>query len=340
MLKSPDLYIDLGTANTIIYGSKRGFLLNEPSVLAMKRTSAGKKDLFGLGGSAKQMIGRNPENISIVKPLSEGVISDSESTARMLASFLRKIKTSLFLLKPRMIISLPCRVTEYERNAVKEVGLSLGGRIVHLLDEPMAAAVGSGLSVLSHKGSMVVDIGGGTSEIAVISLGGIISSAAVRVGSDRIDQLIIEHLRNRYNFRIGEQTAEYLKINIADVGPNVELKGLTCEVGGFDCQKGLPRKVNVNSAMIYEPVNSVVKEIISAIKRTLEVVPPEVSGDIAENGMVLAGGGALLNGLRERLIFETGIPVRVAQDPLLSVACGGAEALENRKLFEAIARTA
>jgi rod shape-determining protein MreB len=255
----------------------------------------------------------------------------------MLYEFLKSMDLHKVWNKPRMIISLPCEVTQFEKRAVEEAGRDIGARYVHLLDEPVAAAIGAGLPVTESRGSMLVDIGGGTTEIAVISLGGIVTSRAVRLGGYSIDQVLIHHLRHQYRFEIGEQTAEKLKIEAGSALPNVTRFGL---VGGLDLQTGLPKRRAVSSKLIYEAINSVISDIIIEIKKSLEAVPPEISGDIAEDGIVLAGGGALLNGLRERIELETGVPVRVADSPLISVAKGGAMALENNKLFDMLKRPA
>lgn len=332
MRSSNDLYVDLGTTNTLIYGKGRGLLLDEPSMIAFRRL-----ELFGIGHSAKKMFGKTPQNISIRRPLREGVIADFDTTAKMLYRFLKRVRENHILLKPRIIISLPCEVTEFEKNAVREAGYGLGAGQVYLLDEPMAAAIGSGLPVLSPKGQMVVDIGGGTTEIALISLGGIVNSMAVRVGGDHLDEAISMHLRNNHNFVVGEPTAERIKMVVGHLDPQATL---FADVGGYDLNLGLPRKMKITSQMVLRPIEGMVREIIVAIKQSLEITPPELAGDIAENGLVLAGGGALLQGLADRLVTEIGIPVQIAQEPLLSVARGGAQALEDSKLFDGIQRPA
>jgi rod shape-determining protein MreB len=336
IFKTVDLYIDLGTANTLIYAKRRGFLLNEPSFLAYRHDSPGPAELFGLGRPAKAMLGKNPPHLSVVKPLREGVIADFDGTARMLHAFLRRVRENIFWFRPRMIISLPCRVTPFERRAVEEVGLEMGAREVQLLDEPMAAAIGSGLQVLRNRGEMIVDIGGGTTEIAVISLGGIVASTAIRRGGDDIDEAIVQGLQKRHHFLVGEATAERIKIAVAHLNPSA---GNFMEVGGIDLIKGLPGKLRVDSSMVFECVNSVVQDIIQGVRRTLELVPPEIAGDIAENGIVLAGGGALLGGLGAKLNQEIGVPVRLARDPLLAVAFGGAQVLEDDRLFDHVRRS-
>ena len=335
MLKSTDLYIDLGTANTLIYAKGRGFLLNEPSVLAVRR----RGELFALGAPAKSMIGREPSVLSVHRPLREGVIADFDNTARMLHAFIKRARKTMTWIKPRMIISLPCRVTNFEKRAVEEVGYELGARKVHLLDEPVAAAIGVGLPVLGNRGQMIVDVGGGTTEIAVISLGGIIAASAVRVGGDNVDTLITNLLKNHYQFVIGEQTAERIKIAVANVDPASGEKR-AIEAGGFSLTRGVPKKIRVDTDMIFPAADSVARTIVEAVKKALETCPPEIAGDLAETGLVLTGGGALLAGLRSRIEREVGIPVKVSSEPLLSVALGGAKALEDPRLFEVIERPA
>lgn len=339
MLRANDFYIDLGTANTLVYARKRGFILNEPTVLAVRHRSENHSELFALGREAKLMLGKSPENLSVMRPLREGVVADFENTVRMLHAFIKRAKENVFWLRPRLIISLPCQVSRFEKRAVEEIGYELGASTVHLLDEPVAAAIGAGLSVLGKRGQMIVDIGGGTTEIAIIALGGIVTSTAVRAGGDDIDEAIIAHLKTRHHFLIGEQTAERIKMEVADVNP-VAPQSKSIEIGGFNLLKRLPTRLLVDTNMILPAVDSVVREIIAAIRKALEECPPEIAGDIAESGLVLAGGGALLGGLRERIAQEIGIPVKISEQPLLSVALGGAKALEDSKLFEVIEKPA
>lgn len=306
-------------------------MLQEPSVLAVQHRSSSSK-LFALGKAAKQMLGKTPANLSVLRPLREGVIADYDNTARMLQAFINRIKSNMFWFRPRLIISLPCQVSHFEKESVEEIGRSLGAGRVHLLHEPIAAAIGANLPVIESRGCMIVDIGGGTTEIAVISMGGIVTAQAVRIGGNNIDDAIIEWLQTQYRFAIGEQTAERLKIEVA----SATHKNLSCEVGGMDLTSGCPRKMIITSKMIYPAVNGVVAEIISSIQTALEQCPPEIAGDIATHGIVLAGGGALTHGLADRVSAETGLAVQIADKPLLSVAMGGARVLENRKLFEAL----
>lgn len=334
MKKSVDIYIDLGTANTLIYGKGKGFMLNEPSVLAIRETSS-HREMFGLGLPAKKMLGKTPELISIHRPLREGVIADFDNTVRMLTGFLNRVRENMFWFRPRMIVSLPCRVSNFERKAVEEAAKNLGAGTVHLLDEPMAAAIGAKLPVLNNRGCMVIDVGGGTTEIAVISLGGIVSCSAVRIGGDAIDDAIVQHLRLSHQFVIGAQTAEYIKMQIAHLSPHVDKSVL---IGGQDLNKNLPSKRVIKSHMIYPAVESVTREIILAAHKTIESLPPEIAVDLSDNGIVLTGGGALIGGLREALAKELGVRVHIPQDPLMSVALGGAHALENNALFDSIAQ--
>jgi rod shape-determining protein MreB len=329
------LYIDLGTTNTIIYYKNKGFLLNQPSVMAY-RNQGGSQSLLALGQSAKQMIGKNPGNISIVRPLREGVIADFEDTAKMLAGFLKSAKENNFLFRPDILISLPCQVTNFEKEAVKEAALSLGASRVRLIDEPLAAAIGADLPVTANRGMMIVDIGGGTTEIAVISCGGVVLAEAVRVGGNDLDAAIVDYVRNHFNFVIGEPTAERLKMEIGNALTS-NLLERPLSVGGFDLNKGLPTKLRLTSRSIFPALDGTIKLIISSIKKALEKIPPEIAGDIAENGLVLAGGGALLHGLKERIQAETGLVVSVTRDPLLSVALGGAKTLENDSLLDFVA---
>lgn len=337
MFNSTDLYVDLGTTNTLIYARGKGFILNEPSVISLKHYSQKSSQLVASGMTAKRMLGKNPNNLSVLRPLKEGVIADFESTSRMLHSFIKDIKDKIFWLKPRLIISLPCQVTHFEKKSVEEVGYSMGARKVHLIDEPMAAAIGAGLPVVSNRGSMIVDIGGGTTEIAVISMGGIITAQAVRIGGNSIDSSVTDWLSTNYRFAVGEQTAEIIKLNVASALPG---HNAAITVGGIDLTTSLPKRFEVTSTMIYPAVNIIVNETISAIKKALSECPPEISSDIATQGLVLAGGGALIHGLAARITQEVGLPVHMAKNPLYSVALGGARALENNQLFNALERPA
>lgn len=334
MFKSLELYIDLGTANTIVFSKKHGFLLNEPSFLVIRKRAFSRSEMFALGKPAKLMLGKTPEKLSVLRPLRAGVIADFEGVSKMLAAFVNRIKCGLVWINPKLIISLPCRVTQFEERAVEEVGRALGAKKVHLLDEPVAAAIGAGLPILGNSAQGIVDIGGGTSEVAIMSMGGIIVSRAVRTGGDNIDDAIVDLLRSHHGFLIGPATAERIKIATGNAMPDGPLADI--DIGGIDLVSGLPRKMTVTSGIVFPAVDSVVKQIIAAVRSTLEECPPEVSSDIYQNGIVIAGGGSLLRGIVDRLTLELGIPVRLASDPLMSVALGGAKTLESPKLLDLV----
>lgn len=336
MMKSTDLYIDLGTANTLIYARNTGFLLNQPSVLALRQTTSRPNQFRAIGQQAKSMLGKNPDNISVLRPLKEGVIADFENTARMLHQFVSQVRQQMTLFRPRMLISLPCQVTSFEKTSVEEIGRSLGAKKVHLLHEPVAGAIGAGLPVFSNRGSMVVDIGGGTTEIALIAMGGIITSRAVRIGGANIDDAIIHLLANKYRFAIGELTAEKVKIQVGSAIPAEN----QLEIAGIDMTTGLPKRFLVTSEMIAPAIDSVVSQIVFSIKEALEKCPPEISSDLVDHGIMLTGGGALIKGITTKISCEIGIPVHIANDPLCSVAFGGARIIENFKLFDALEQPA
>lgn len=336
MFKSTDLYIDLGTANTLIYIKKSGLVLNEPSVLTVKNNSKNSSQLFATGHEAKLMLGKTPENLSVLRPLKEGVISDFDSTAAMLHKFITQIKKQLFWFRPRLIISLPCQVSQFEKKAVEEIGYNLGAKKVHLLHEPVAAAIGASLPVLSNSGSMIVDIGGGTTEIAIIAMGGIINAQAVRIGGNNIDEAIIDLMASQYRMGIGELTAEKIKIKVG----SALLSKATTIVAGLDLTTGLPKKFQISSQMVYPAIDNVVSQIITSIKKAFESCPPEISADIASQGITLTGGGALIHGLSHRISEAIGVPVNIADHPLFSVALGGAKALEDNRLFDALEQPA
>lgn len=334
MNKSVDFYIDLGTTNTLIYAKGRGFLLNEPSLLAIKQTLDGVQNLLAVGLRAKLMLGKNPLHSVVTRPLSEGVIVDFETTVKMLHTFLARIKSRIFWRRPRLIISLPFQVTKYERRAVEEVGYSLGASEIQLLSEPMAAALGAGVPVFQHKGHMVVDVGGGTTEVTILSLGDIVSAKALRIGGNSLDQDIINHLKNRYDILIGEATAEFVKMNIGAVFSKKLAPIRTLDIGGMDLKQGLPKKFSLNSEMIHSPTLHFADKIVKLIRQIFDDCPPELAGDISENGLLLVGGGSLLLGLTEYLSQQTGVQVKLADSPLLSVAKGGAMLVENHVLFD------
>ncbi len=326
---SNDLSIDLGTANTLIYVKDQGIVLNEPSVVAVRqdRGPGGPKSIAAVGAEAKQMIGRTPGSIVAIRPLKDGVIADFTVTEKMLQHFIHKVhETRFFRPSPRVLICVPCGSTQVERRAIKESAAGAGAREVYLIEEPMAAAIGAGMPVGEAQGSMVLDIGGGTTEVAVLSLNGIVYSASVRIGGDRFDESIINYVRRNYGTLIGESTAERIKHEIGSAYPGKEIREI--EVKGRNLSEGVPRSFTLNSNEILEALQEPLSGIVSAVKTALEQTPPDLGADIAERGMVLTGGGALLRDFDRLLMEETGLPVIVAEDPLTCVARGGGGALE------------
>ena len=334
-LFSNDLAIDLGTANTLIYVKGKGIVSSEPSVVAVRRDGRGQKKVLAVGKEAKEMLGRTPSNIEAIRPMKDGVIADFEVTEAMLRYFIRKAHNRKTLVRPRIIICVPYGVTEVEKRAVRESAESAGAREVYLIEEPMAAAIGAGLPITEPSGNMIVDIGGGTTEVAVISLAGIVYSKSVRVAGDKMDEAIVQHIKRNYNLLIGERTAEQIKINIGNAYPDTEPK--TMEIKGRDLVNGIPRILQVNSDEIREAIAEPVHSIVEAIKTTLERTPPELAGDIVDKGIVLAGGGALLRGLDKLIHEETGLPVTVAEDPLSCVVLGSGKALDELDVLREIA---
>ncbi|MCB0413386.1 MAG: rod shape-determining protein [Bdellovibrionales bacterium] len=328
-----DFYIDLGTANTLVYIKGSGLVINEPTVLTVQQKTSKFFEHSAFGKNAKEMLGKTPLSMHSIRPLKEGVISDFEQACKLVEFFMKNIGQKGALRKARSIISLPCQVTRHEKQAIRDLGKSLGVGGLDLITEPMAAAIGSGFDVLESKGKMVVDIGGGTSETAIISLGGIVSSQAERVGGVGLDEAIIDHLKFKYHFYIGEQTAENLKILVGSALADSE-DVRECEIGGIDLKTGLPRKMVVTSVMIFPPINQFVKKIISLVSKALEECLPEISGDLSEDGIFLTGGGSLLRKLPERISKEIGIKVARTTHPLYSVSAGGAKVLEDHKLFD------
>jgi rod shape-determining protein MreB and related proteins len=328
-LFSNDLSIDLGTANTLIYVRRKGIVLNEPSVVAIRQGSGSnnRRTIAAVGLEAKRMLGRTPGNINAIRPLKDGVIADFTVTEKMLLYFIHKVHEHRFLRpSPRVLVSVPCGSTQVERRAIKESAAGAGAREVYLIEEPMAAAIGAGLPVSEAFGSMVLDIGGGTTEVAVISLNGIVYSSSVRVGGDRFDEAIINYVRRNYGTLIGEATAERIKHEIGSAYPGDEVREI--EVRGRNLAEGAPRGFTLNSNEILEALQEPLAGIVGAVKTALEQTPPELGGDIAERGMVLTGGGALLRGFDRLLIEETGLPAIIAEDPLTCVARGGGRALD------------
>ncbi|HEX9673216.1 MAG TPA: rod shape-determining protein [Burkholderiales bacterium] len=324
-----DLAIDLGTANTLIYVRGKGVVLDEPSVVAIRQEGGpnGKKVIQEVGLAAKQMLGRTPGNISAIRPMKDGVIADFTVTEQMLKHFIRKVhNTRFFKPSPRMIICVPCGSTQVERRAIRESAIGAGASSVYLIEEPMAAAIGADLPVGEPTGSMVVDIGGGTTEVGVISLGGLVYKGSVRVGGDKMDEAIINYIRRNYGMLIGETTAEQIKKEIGSAFPGSEVREK--EVKGRNLAEGIPRSFTISSNEILEALTEPLNAIVSAVKSALEQTPPELAADIAEKGMVITGGGALLRDIDRLLMEETGLPVIVAEDPLTCVVRGSGKALE------------
>ena len=327
---SNDLAIDLGTANTLIYMRGKGIVLNEPSVVAIRQEGGpnGKTTIHAVGHTAKQMLGRVPGNINAIRPMKEGVIADFTVTEQKLKQFIRMASPSrLFAPSPRIIICVPCGSTQVERRAIKESALAAGASEVYLIEEPMAAAIGAGLPVNEAAGSLVVDIGGGTTEVGLISLGGMVYAGSVRVGGDKFDQAIINYIRRNFGMLIGEPTAEMIKKKIGSAFPGSEV--MEIEVKGRNIAEGVPRTFTVHSNEILEALSEPLNQIVVAVKNALEKTPPELGADIAEHGLMLTGGGALLRDLDQLLKEETGLPVHVAEEPLNCVVKGCGIALEN-----------
>ncbi len=323
---SNDLSIDLGTANTLIYTKDVGIVLNEPSVVAI-RESRGQKTVVAVGTEAKKMLGRTPGNIKAIRPLSEGVIADFQVTEKMLQHFIAKVHEKLFIKpSPRVLVCVPCRSTQVERRAIRESVLGAGARDVKLIEEPMAAAIGAGLPVEEASGNMVVDIGGGTSEVAILSLNGVVYSESVKIGGDKLDESITSWIRRNYGCVIGESTAEKIKYTIGCA--TAESEKLEMSITGRNLAEGIPETFTINSEQIFEAMKDPLYGMVRAIRNALELSPPELAADIAERGIVLTGGGALLRDLDKLISNSTGIPVIVAEDPLTCVARGGGQALE------------
>jgi rod shape-determining protein MreB and related proteins len=333
-LFSNDLAIDLGTATTLIYEKGRGIVCAEPSVVAVQMDTRGVKKILAVGTEAKEMLGRTPGHIQAVRPLRDGVIADFEVTEAMLDYFIKKVHRGKKLVKPRVIICVPFGITEVEKRAVRESTESAGAREVYLIEEPMAAAIGAGLPVSEPSASMVVDIGGGTTEVAVISLAGIVYSHSVRVAGDKMDEAIMAYTKRKYNLAIGEQTAEKIKINIGNAYPSEDVDYF--EVKGRDLVAGVPRTVEINSDEIRDALSEPINVIVQAVMKALEYTPPELSADIIDKGIVLTGGGAQLKNLDVLIREETGLPVMVSDDPISAVVLGSGKALDNLDLLREI----
>ena len=319
-----DMAVDLGTANTLVYVRRRGIALNEPSVVALN-THTGK--IVAVGVPAKRMIGRTPASIVAVRPLKDGVIADFDVTERMLRYFIQKVHRRRHLARPRLVVAVPGGITGVEQSAVKEAGRQAGARRVYIIEEPMAAAIGAGLPVHEPVGNMVVDVGGGTTEVAVISLGGIVASGSIRVGGDEMDQAIIAFAKKEYSLMLGERTAEEIKVAIGSACPSPEEPHL--EIRGRDLVSGLPKTVVISGGQVRQAIAEPVSAVVDIVKATLDKCPPELAGDVMDRGIALTGGGALLRGLDERLGEETGMPVCLAGNPLESVVLGTGKCVED-----------
>ena len=324
---SNDLAIDLGTANTLVYMKGKGIVLNEPSVVAINKDSRGSKKVLAVGLEAKKMLGRTPGNITAIRPLREGVIADFDITEAMLRHFIHRVYKRRSMIRPRIIVSIPSGITQVERRAVRETVAAAGAREIFFIEEPMAAAIGAGLPVMEPTSSMVVDIGGGTTEVAVISLRGIVYSKSVRSAGDRMDEEIVQYIKKKYNLLIGARSAEIIKMTIGCAYPDRELRAL--DIKGRSLISGKPTIVEINSEEIREAIMDPVNIIVATIRHVLENAPPELAGDIVEGGIVLTGGGALLTNLDLRIKAETGLPITVADDPLSVVARGAGMALDH-----------
>ena len=330
-LWSQDMAIDLGTSNTLVVLKGKGVVLNEPSVVAVVNNK-GKTSVLAVGDEAKTMLGRTPGNIQAIRPLKDGVIADFVVTEEMIKHFIKKVHKKT-IANPRILICVPTGSTPVERKAIQDSALAAGARKVQLIEEPIAAAVGAGLPINEATGSMVVDIGGGTTEIAVLSLGGVVYSESLRTAGDAMDNSLKEYMREEYNLMIGDSTAEKIK---KDIGTAIPTNNNTYPVKGRDLRSGTPKEVNISEEDTAEALNPILKDIASAIKKALENTPPELSADLVDMGLTMTGGGSLLNNIDKRFSKETGLPVNIAEDPLSSVAIGTGKALENQEIFSTV----
>ena len=331
---SNDLAIDLGTANTDLYVKGKGIVLREPSVVAVRKDSRGSR-VLAVGKEAKEMLGRTPGNIVAIRPMKDGVIADFEVTEAMLRYFINKVHNRRTLVHPRIIVSVPSGITQVEKRAVRETAESAGAREVYLIEEPMAAAIGAGLPITEPTANMIVDIGGGTTEVAVISLAGIVYAKSVRVAGDKMDESILQYIKRKHNLAIGERTAEEIKTTLGDVLPEEPYE--TMDIKGRDLVSGIPKTLTITSKEIQSAISEQVEVIVDAVRVALEQTPPELSADIVDQGIVLTGGGALLKNLDTLLKNETGMPIIVADDPLSSVVLGSGRALDNLEILREIA---
>jgi rod shape-determining protein MreB len=322
-LMSHDIGIDLGTANTLVYVKGKGVVINEPSIVTLSKKD---KKIIALGREAREMVGRTPADISVIRPLKDGVIADFEVTEEMLRILIRRVQKNVFLVRPRVVVCVPTGITEVEKRAVKDSSERAGARDVFLVAEPMAAAIGVGLPVHEPLGNMIIDIGGGTSEIAVIALSGIVKDTSIRVGGDKMDAAIIQYLKKNYNLLIGEKTAEEIKCTIGSAYPLPE--ELSMGIKGRDLVVGIPKTITVSSEEIRETLNEPISAIVEAVKLSLEKTPPELASDILDRGIIMTGGGSLLKGLDKKIADETNLPVNVVEDPLLCVVKGAGKILD------------
>ena len=330
-LFSNDMGIDLGTATTLVYVKGEGVVLCEPSVVAIRR---GSLQVLAVGNEAKSMLGRTPGNIIAIRPMKDGVIADFEITEAMLRYFIKKVHHRRVLVRPRIVIAIPSGITEVEKRAVKDSAERAGAREVYLVEEPIAAAIGVGLPIQEPIGNMIIDIGGGTTEIAVLSLSGVVFSKSIRIGGDEMDEAIIEYLKKTYNLMVGERTSEDIKIKIGSAYPLEE--EMTMEVKGRDLVAGLPKTVTITSEEIREALQEPLRAILEVTKISLERTPPELAADLIEHGIMMAGGGSLLRGMDKMISEETGLPVHIADDPLTAVACGTGKVLDNIKYLKEV----
>jgi rod shape-determining protein MreB len=332
---SNDLGIDLGTASTLVYLKGKGIVVSEPSVVAVQLLNNGQKKVLAVGMEAKKMLGRTPGSIQAIRPMKDGVIADFDITEEMLRYFIHKVHNRKTLVRPRIVICVPSGITQVEKRAVKESAESAGAREVYLIEEPMAAAIGAGLPITEASGNMIVDIGGGTTEVAVISLAGIVYAKSVRVGGDKIDEAIVQFIKRKYNLLIGDQKAEQIKIQVGEAFPSNEIR--TMEVKGRDLVTGIPKTQEINSEEVREAISEQLNAIVEAVMVCLERTPPELAADIIDRGIFLAGGGALLRNLDVLLREKTGLPIFIAEDPLSCVALGSGKVLDELNLLRNVA---